>query len=78
MICIGIYTKENDSVKTVCGVMVLVLCILSDYALNLSRVFVQVSQRISELQTQRVGSTLGWSQFTKGHNSIKTVDWVGF
>ena len=21
-----------------------------------------------------MGSTLGWSQFTKGHNSVKTVD----
>ena len=37
----------------------------------------KVSQRISELQTQTVGSTLGWSQFRKGHNSIKkTVDGV--
>ena len=34
----------------------------------------RVSQRVSELQTQTVGSTLGWSQFTKGHNSITTVD----
>ena len=34
----------------------------------------QVSQRISEIQTQTVGSMLGWSQFTKGHNSVKTVD----
>ena len=25
---------------------------------------------------QTVGSTLGWSQFTKGHNSVKTVDGV--
>ena len=33
----------------------------------------QVSQRIAELQTQTVGSTLGWSQFTKGHNYVKTV-----
>ena len=38
--------------------------------------FVQVSQRISELQTQTVGLTLGWLQFTKGHNSVKTVDGV--
>ena len=35
-----------------------------------------VSQRVSELQTQIVGSTLGWSQFTKGHNSVKTVTGV--
>ena len=33
----------------------------------------KVSQRASELQTQTVGSTLGWSQFTKGRNSRKTV-----
>ena len=36
----------------------------------------KVSQRVSELQTQTVGSTLGWRQFTKGHNSVKTVDRV--
>ena len=36
----------------------------------------RVSQRVSELETQTVGSTPGWSQFTKGHNSIKTVDGV--
>ena len=36
----------------------------------------KISQRVSELQTQTVGSTLGWSKFTKGHNSIKTVDGV--
>ena len=34
----------------------------------------KVSQRVSELQTQTVGSTLEWLQFTKGHNSVKTVD----
>ena len=33
-----------------------------------------ISQRVPELQTQTVGSTQGWSQFTKGHNSVKTVD----
>ena len=32
------------------------------------------SQRLSELQIQSVGSTLGWSQFTKEHYSVKTVD----
>ena len=31
---------------------------------------------VSELQTQTVGSTLGWSQFTKGHNSVKTLSGV--
>ena len=31
----------------------------------------KISQRISELQTQTVGSTLRWSKFTKGHNSVK-------
>ena len=34
----------------------------------------KVSQRVSELQTQTVGSMLGWSQFIKGQNSVKTVD----
>ena len=34
----------------------------------------KVTQRVSELETQTVGSTLGWSQFTKGHNSVKTVE----
>ena len=32
----------------------------------------KVSKRVSELGTQTVGSTLRWSQFTKGHNSVKT------
>ena len=36
----------------------------------------KVSQRVSELETQTVGSTLGWAQFTKGHNSVKTVNFV--
>ena len=36
----------------------------------------KVSQNISELQTQTVGSTQEWLQFTKGHNSVKTVDGV--
>ena len=31
----------------------------------------KVSQRVSELQTQTVESTLGWSQFMKRHNSVK-------
>ena len=35
--------------------------------------FLQVFQRISELQTQTVGSTL---QFTKGYKSVKTVDGI--
>ena len=38
--------------------------------------FVKVYRRVPELQTQTIGSTLGWSQFAKGHNSIKTVDGV--
>ena len=33
----------------------------------------KVSQRVSETETQTVGSTLGCSQFTKGHNSVYTV-----
>ena len=32
----------------------------------------KVSQRVSELVTE--GLMLGWLQFTKGHNSIKTVN----
>ena len=36
----------------------------------------KISQSISELQTQTVGLTLGWSKFTKGHNSVKTVGGV--
>ena len=36
----------------------------------------KVSQRVSELETQTVGLTLGWLQFTKGHNSVKTVNGV--
>ena len=34
------------------------------------------SQRIAVLQAQTLESMLGWSQFTKGHNSIKPVDGV--
>ena len=36
----------------------------------------KVSQRVSELETQTVGLTLGWSQFIKGHNSIIAVNVV--
>ena len=34
----------------------------------------KISQKVSQLQTQMVGLTLGWSKFKMGHNSIKTVD----
>ena len=33
----------------------------------------KVSQKISESRTGTVGSTLRWSQFSMGHNYIKTV-----
>ena len=36
----------------------------------------KISQRVSELQSQTVGLKLGWSKFTKEHNSAKTVDGV--
>ena len=36
----------------------------------------KISQRVSELQTQTELSTLWQSKFTKGHNSVKTVDGV--
>ena len=36
----------------------------------------KVSQKVSEFETQTVGLTPGWSQFTKGHNSVKTVNEV--
>ena len=36
----------------------------------------KVSQRVSELQSPTVGSTLAWSQFKKGHNSIEIVNGV--
>ena len=36
----------------------------------------KVSQRVSELHTQTVESTLVWSQFTERNNSLKTVDGV--
>ena len=36
----------------------------------------KVSSRVFESQTQAVESKLGWSQFTKGHNSLKTVNRV--
>ena len=33
----------------------------------------KISRRVSALQTQTEGLTLGWLKFTKGHNSVKTV-----
>ena len=37
----------------------------------------KISQRVPELQIQTVGLTLAWwSQFTKGHISVKTIDGV--
>ena len=36
----------------------------------------KISQRLSELQIQTVGLTLGWLKFKKEHNSVKTVDEV--
>ena len=36
----------------------------------------KVSRGVSELQTQTVGLTLGWSQFTMGHIYVKTVNGV--
>ena len=35
---------------------------------------IKVSQRVSDLETQTVGSTLGLSQVTKGHTFVKTVN----
>ena len=37
----------------------------------------KVSQRVSELETQTAGLKLVWSQFTKGHNSVKMVNSYG-
>ena len=34
----------------------------------------KLSQRVSELETQTAESTQGGSQFTKGHNFVKTVN----
>ena len=36
----------------------------------------KLSQSVSELQSQTRGSTLGWSQFTKGNNSLKVENGV--
>ena len=53
--------------------MVSVLCIM----LNIFEPsLVKVSRRVSEIQTQTVGSMLGWSQFAKGYHSELTVDGV--
>ena len=57
--------------------MALNLCTLPDNASCLGQILREKkSQRVSELETQTVGSMLGCSQFTKGHNSIKTVNGV--
>ena len=37
---------------------------------------VKIFKRISEVQSQAVGATLGWPQFTKRHYSHKNVDGV--
>ena len=54
--------------------MVLVLCTSPDNAFEPS--FDKVSQMVSDLDTQTVGLTLEWLQFTMGHNSVKTVNGV--
>ena len=55
--------------------MVLDLSTLSDSVLYFHQVCqIKVSQRVSDLETQTVGSTLGLSQVTKGHNFVKTVN----
>ena len=36
----------------------------------------KVTQWVSEIETRTRGSTLGWSKFTKGHNSAKSLDGV--
>ena len=56
----------------------MILYICTKICKNISKgpSFVKVAQRVSELETQTVGSTLGLSQFTKGHNSVKTVNGV--
>ena len=60
--------------KILGGVTLLDLCTLSVAALyKFVQSFETVSQRVSELQTQTSGLMLGWSQLTKGHNSIKTL-----
>ena len=38
--------------------------------------FQKLYKRVSEMQTQTLKSKLGWSEFTKGHNSFKTLDGV--
>ena len=36
----------------------------------------KVSRGVSESETQTLGSTLGWSQFTKGQYSVKSINVV--
>ena len=48
MICISKFSKEHNSVKNVGGVIVLLLCTLSDYALYLYS-FMKISKRVSGL-----------------------------
>ena len=67
MICILKVTKEHNSVYSVSGVTSLVLCTSSDNVFLFVHVlsFAKESQRVSGLQTQTVGSTLGCSQMLK-------------
>ena len=57
--------------------MVLVLCTLPNTAIYfLAKFWRMYLKRFFELRTQTVGSTVGWWQFTKGHNSKKSVNGV--
>ena len=63
------FTKGHNSIKMLVELWYLFYICLIIFIFEPS--FVKLSLRVSELQTQTVGSTLGWLQFTKGHNSIK-------
>ena len=58
MIYILKFSKGHISVKLVDGVTVFVLCTSFGDAIYKFKVY----QRVSDLQTQTEGSTLGWSQ----------------
>ena len=46
-------SKGHNSIKNVGRVTVLALCILSDYALYLTKFFVKISQRLSEFLSRQ-------------------------
>ena len=64
-----------NSIRNVDGVTVLVLCTSPDNALYFSKVLLKYLKGSLSYRLKLKGSTLGWLQFTMGHNSVKNCTW---